>query len=308
MLGKRVLVVTAVLFSTACTSEPAPSPSSPTAPMKAPTLVNEVVPPQDVLTVVRDVADGRTVELADGTKVRIAQLEEPKACFATAAADFARSTLLARSVRYTVVRLGEVRLALEDGTDYAELAVRQGALRPENTEDSTLVSAKDEASAAKRGLWGPPCDGTDTAKPTTSATTTTTAPAEAPAATTTTVPPARSATTPAPAPAARACAVTYRVANQWPGGFQAAVSVRNTGTSAINGWSVRWTFANGDSMREMWDAQGRQSGSSVTASNAGYNPRIGPGDTVQFGFNGSTRGSHRAPTSFSLNGEQCSVG
>ncbi|SDG61154.1 Cellulose binding domain-containing protein [Lentzea fradiae] len=306
MLGKHVLVVAVVLLVSACTSEPERPPSSSTVPVKPPTLVNEVVPPQDVLTVVRDVVDGRTVELADGTKVRIARLEEPKACFATAARDFARSTLLARSVRYTGLQVGEVELRLEDGTDYAVLAVRQGALRPENTDNGPLTSARDEASAAKRGLWGPPCDGSDTAKPTPTTTTTTTE-AAAPAPATTA--PRPTATTATPPPAAKAaCVVSYRVSGQWQGGFQANVTVRNTGSAPVDGWVVRWTFSNGESVREMWDARGGQSGTSVSASNADYNPRIAPGASVRFGFNGTTRGSHRAPAGFSLNGTQCSVG
>ncbi|HUQ61156.1 cellulose binding domain-containing protein [Lentzea sp.] len=295
VLRKHVLVSVALL-ATACTAEPAPVPSTSTVPLKPPTLVNEIVPPQDVITVVRDVVDGRTVELADGTKVRIALLAEPKECFAGAALNFARSTLLARSVRYTGVTLGEVDLELEDGTDYAVLAVRQGALRPEGVDGGPLVDARDEAQAARRGLWGPPCDGSDTSKP---APTTTTAP--------TTTPP-RPTTTPPPPPPAKACAVTYRVVNQWQGGFQVSVTVRNTGTAAVDGWVLRWAFSGGESIREMWDATGRQYGPAVSAANAGYNPKIAAGSSVQFGYNGSSRGSHRAPGAFTLDGTQCSVG
>ncbi|MFD5830703.1 cellulose binding domain-containing protein [Lentzea sp. NPDC060358] len=296
MLRKHVLVL--ALLASACTAEPAPPPpSSTTVPLKPPTLVNEVVPPQDVLTVVRDVVDARTVEFADGTIVRIALLAEPKPCFAESSLAFARSTLLARSVRYSGVTLGEVNLELEDGTDYAVLAVRQGALRPEGVDGGPLVSAREEASAARRGLWGPPCDGSDTSKP-------------APT-TTTTVPPPTTTTAPRPTtttPPAKPCSVAYRVTGQWQGGFQVSVTVRNTGTAAVNGWAVRWSFSGGEALREMWDASGRQSGAAVSASNLGYNARIAPGGSVQFGFNGSSRGTHRAPGAFTLNGAQCAVG
>ncbi|HEX7301897.1 cellulose binding domain-containing protein [Lentzea sp.] len=295
MLRKHVLVV--ALLASACTATPAPPPSSSTTvPLKPPTLVNEVVPPQDVITVVRDVVDARTVEFADGTIVRVALLAEPKPCFAEAALNFARSTLLARAVRYTGVTLGEVNLELEDGTDYAVLAVQQGAVRPEGVDGGPLISAREEATAARRGLWGPPCDGSDTSKP--APTTTTTVPP------TTTTPP-RPTTTPPPA---KACAVSYRVVQQWQGGFQVSVTVRNTGTAAVNGWVLRWAFSGGESVREMWDATARQYGSAVSASNASYNPRIAAGASVQFGFNGISRGSHQAPGAFSLNGAQCSAG
>ncbi len=296
MVRKHVLVV-AALFAAACTAEPAPAPSTTTVPLKPPTLVNEVVPPQDVITVVRDVVDGRTVEFADGTKVRISLLAEPEDCFAEAALNFARSALLARSVRYTGVAFGEVELELEDGTDYAVLAVRQGVLRPEGVDGGPLISAREEASAAKRGLWGPPCDGSGTSKPAPTTTTTTA----------TTTPPPRPTTT-TPPPPARACKVAYRVSDQWQGGFQASVEVRNTGTDAIDGWVLRWAFANGESVREMWNATPRQYGPVVSAVNAGYNPKIAAGSSVQIGYNGTSRGSHRAPGSFTLNGVQCSAG
>jgi endonuclease YncB( thermonuclease family) len=294
MVARRHLLVMLLLFTAACSAEPAVPAPSPQTPLKPPTLVNEVVPPQDVLTVVREVVDGRTVELADGTKVRIALLAEPKECFAAASLDFARSTLLARSVRFTGLTPGEVNLELEDGTDYAVLAVREGALKPEGVEGGPLIAARDEATAAKRGLWGAPCEGSDTSKPAPPTTTTTKAPPPPPPTTT-------------PPPPAKACAVAYRVTERWQGGFQASVAVRNTGTEAVNGWSLLWVFANGDAIRDMWNASGRQYGPIVNAANASYNKQIAAGGSVQIGFNGSSRATHTPPAAFSLNGVKCSV-
>ncbi|WP_189157694.1 cellulose binding domain-containing protein [Lentzea pudingi] len=293
-MARRHLLVILMLL-TACTAEPVEEPPAPRISLQAPTLVNEVVPPQDVLTVVRDVEDGRTVEFVDGTKMRVASLAEPKDCFAEAALTFARSTLVARSVRYTVLSIGVVDLELEDGTDYAVLAVRQGALRPEGIDSGPLISARDEASAAKRGLWGPPCKGSDTSP-------------RPPTTTTTTPPPPPPPTTTTPPRPAKACAVTYRVTGQWSGGFQASVTVRNTGTAPVNGWSLLWSFANDETVRDMWDASGRQYGRIVTAANASYNRQIAPDGSVQFGFNGSSRRSHTSPAAFTFNGVKCTVG
>ncbi|MDX8035703.1 cellulose binding domain-containing protein [Lentzea sp. BCCO 10_0856] len=298
-MARKHLLVMLVLLSGACTADPvAPSPSSRTPP-KPPTLINEVVPPQNVITVVRDVIDGRTIELADGSKVRVTSLAAPAPCWAEAALAFARKTLLASSVRFTGLAPGEITLELEDGTDYAVLAVQQGALRPEGVDGGPLINAQSEAAAAKRGLWGPPCDGSEKSKP-----------APPPAATTTTPPAAPPPPPPAPTttpPPAKPCAVAYRIIGQWQGGFQASVTVRNTGTKTANGWSLRWTFANGESIREMWNASPRQSGATVTAVNADYNPQIAPGGSVQIGFNGNSRGANSAPGAFSFNGAQCSV-
>ncbi|WP_434443214.1 cellulose binding domain-containing protein [Lentzea sp. E54] len=276
-----------VLFAGACTvAPPAPQPSART-PWTPPTLVNQEVRWEGALHFVRDVLDGRTVELADGTRVRVAGLVEPAECSAAGALAFARTTLLASAVRVTTEAPGEVRLALEDGTDYASLAVRQGALRADG---GPLLTAEAEAAAADRGLWGPPCDGLNAAPPSSAAPT----PPPRPVPTTT-------------APPARSCAVSYRVTGQWPGGFQAYVTVRNTGAAPIDGWGVRWTFANGQVVTEMWNATPRQFRATVDAANVHYNARIPPGGSVEIGFNGSVRGGNSAPGAFTLNGRSCSV-
>jgi endonuclease YncB( thermonuclease family) len=187
-VARSLFLVMVVLLAGACTAEPAASPPSTHTSLKPPTLINDVVPPQDVITVVRDVIDGRTIELADGSKVRVASLAAPAPCWSEAALTFARTTLLARSVRFTGLTPGEVNLQLEDGTDYAVLAVQAGALRPEGVDGGPLINAEAEASAAKRGLWGPPCEGAGTTKA--PAPTTTAAPPQ------TTTPPSAPPTTP----------------------------------------------------------------------------------------------------------------
>ncbi|MFD5827206.1 cellulose binding domain-containing protein [Lentzea sp. NPDC060358] len=302
---RAVSALAAVLLAGACTAPPPPPPFPTPAgtPWKPPTLVNQEVRWQGALHFVRDVLDGRTVELADGVRVRVAGLATPADCAAPGALSFARTTLLASAVRVTTSAPGEVDLTLEDGTDYALLAVRQGALRADG---GPLAAAETEAAAADRGLWGPPCDGLDAAP-------TPVAPLPPPVTTgvprpvpTTGVP----VTTPpvTTRPAARTCAVSYRVTGEWPGGFQAEVVVRNTGSAPIDGWNVRWTFGGRQAVTEMWNATVRRSGPAVDAVNAGYNPRIPPGGSVQIGFNGSVRGGNPVPDAFAVNGKPCSAG
>lgn len=310
MVARKHWLVVLVLFTGACTAgPPAPAPP-PSTPWKPPSLINEQARYQGVLHFVRDVIDSRTVELADGTTARIAQLAAPPACWAEGALSFARSTLLASAVRISPVVSGDVNLALEDGTDYALLAVRQGVLRAEGVDGGALLTAESEAAGADRGLWGPPCDGLDA--PLLPATTVLPAPGTTkvpprPAPPTTTPPRPAPTTTVPPKPPARTCAVAYRISGQWPGGFQANVSVRNTGSTSVNGWTLRWDFANGQSVTDMWNAKARQYGATVNAANADYNPQIQPGGSVTIGFNGTARGGNSAPGAFTLNGQSCSV-
>jgi mannan endo-1,4-beta-mannosidase len=102
-----------------------------------------------------------------------------------------------------------------------------------------------------------------------------------------------------------ACAVTYKVASQWSGGFGADVTIRNTGTAAVAGWTLRWSFANGQTVTQMWNATATQSGVQVTAVNAPYNGAIAVGGSVGIGFNGSWTGTNAVPTAFTLNGASC---
>jgi mannan endo-1,4-beta-mannosidase len=100
-------------------------------------------------------------------------------------------------------------------------------------------------------------------------------------------------TTPPPAP--RGCTATYTVASQWQGGFQGDVRV-TAGTAAVGGWTVTWTFADGQAVTQAWNAAVTSSGSAVTARNMSYNGSLAAGAGTGFGFTGSWSGSNTAPT------------
>jgi cellulase/cellobiase CelA1 len=111
-------------------------------------------------------------------------------------------------------------------------------------------------------------------------------------------------TTPPPSGGA-ACAVKY-TANSWNNGFTADVQITNTGSSAINGWTLTYGLPSGQTVTNAWNATVSQSGSTVTARNVGHNGSIAPGGTASFGYQGTLSGSYSSPTSFSLNGASCS--
>jgi hypothetical protein len=107
-----------------------------------------------------------------------------------------------------------------------------------------------------------------------------------------------------PALAATGCRVEYSVSSTWPGGFGANVNITNLGDS-INGWTLVWSYSAGQTVAQAWSATVIQSGSQVTARNAGYNGSIASNGSASFGFNGSWNGSNPVPTSFTLNGTAC---
>lgn len=98
----------------------------------------------------------------------------------------------------------------------------------------------------------------------------------------------------APPTGSRGCSATYAIAGQWQGGFQGEVRV-TAGSSAITGWTVTWTFANGQSVSQVWNATVSSSGSTVTARNVSYNGSLGAGASATFGFLGSWNGTNSVP-------------
>ncbi|WP_238020031.1 cellulase family glycosylhydrolase [Dactylosporangium sp. AC04546] len=118
------------------------------------------------------------------------------------------------------------------------------------------------------------------------------------------VSPSRSASS-SPPPAG-ACRIAYSVVGQWPGGFQGDVKITNTGSSAVNGWQLTWSYANGQVLTQSWGGQYAQSGAAVTVTNASYTANIPAGGTVNFGFLANWNGSNTNPTVFTLNGTRCS--
>lgn len=92
-----------------------------------------------------------------------------------------------------------------------------------------------------------------------------------------------------------ACSATYRIAGEWPGGFQGEVTV-TAGASAISGWTASWTYANGQTITQAWAATLTSSGATVTASNAAWNGTLAAGATTTFGFIGTWNGTNSVPT------------
>ncbi len=104
------------------------------------------------------------------------------------------------------------------------------------------------------------------------------------------------------------CDVAYVVESQWQGGFTGKVTVKNTGTAVIDGWTLRFTFpASGQSLQQGWSATWSSSGATVTAVALDWNKRLAPSASTQIGFNGRWSGTNPEPAAFTLNNATCTV-
>jgi hypothetical protein len=106
----------------------------------------------------------------------------------------------------------------------------------------------------------------------------------------------------------------YSEVTSWtgpPNGFTAQVTIRNTGTTAINGWSLAFTFPGDQRITANFNGGFSQIGENATLTNASYNSTIAPGASVTDVFQGIWTSNHTSPTSFSVNsvnGGSCSGG
>jgi hypothetical protein len=101
-----------------------------------------------------------------------------------------------------------------------------------------------------------------------------------------------------------ACRVTY-AADPWSNGYVANVTVANTGSGAINGWTLGFTLPGGQAITGSWNATLSGTSGALTARNVAFNGSIPAGGSTSFGFQGTYSGSFATPSTFTLNGATC---
>ncbi|TDC04556.1 cellulose 1,4-beta-cellobiosidase, partial [Streptomyces sp. 8K308] len=104
--------------------------------------------------------------------------------------------------------------------------------------------------------------------------------------------------------AAATCSVDYS-ANNWGSGFTANVTIHNESTSAINGWTLAYSYSGNQRLQQGWNGRWSQSGQTVTVTNESYNATIPAGGSTSTGANFTYSGTNTAPTTFTLNGTVC---
>lgn len=107
-----------------------------------------------------------------------------------------------------------------------------------------------------------------------------------------------------PSPGTATCQVTGTV-NAWNTGLTANLTLTNTGTTAIDGWSLAFTLPEGQTITSGWNAEYSPASGRVTARNVSHNASIAPGASVGIGFQATHGGNTAAPGSYALNGTAC---
>jgi poly(hydroxyalkanoate) depolymerase family esterase len=113
-----------------------------------------------------------------------------------------------------------------------------------------------------------------------------------------------SPTTPA---ASGACRVVYTV-NAWNTGLTASITIANTSTATVNGWSLVFALPSGQTITSGWNATYSPTSGTVAARNVSYNATIAPNASVGIGLQATHTGNTSRPAAFTLNGATCSSG
>ncbi|MFG2089795.1 cellulase family glycosylhydrolase [Spirillospora sp. NPDC048824] len=102
------------------------------------------------------------------------------------------------------------------------------------------------------------------------------------------------------------CEVGYAVQSSWDGGFNAQVTITNTGSAAVDGWTLAFAFPGDQRISQGWSATWSQDGDDVAATSLDWNDALAPGASLTIGFS-ATGPSAAAPAAFDLNDQPCEV-
>ncbi len=112
------------------------------------------------------------------------------------------------------------------------------------------------------------------------------------------------AAVPGAAAAPSPCTVAYSVVNNWPGGFQANITITNN-AAPITSWALGFTFPNDQQVSGGWSGTFSQHGQDVTVTSESYNGALGTGASTSVGFTGTVGPANAAPSYFTVNGYAC---
>jgi poly(hydroxyalkanoate) depolymerase family esterase len=107
-------------------------------------------------------------------------------------------------------------------------------------------------------------------------------------------------------PSTATCRVTGTV-SAWNTGLTESLTITNTGTTAVNGWTLSFALPAGQTITSGWNATYAPASGQVTAKNLSYNTTIAANASVSIGFQATHTGNTAKPSSFTLNGVPCST-
>ncbi|WP_037608559.1 endo-1,4-beta-xylanase [Streptacidiphilus rugosus] len=122
---------------------------------------------------------------------------------------------------------------------------------------------------------------------------------------------ASASASPSPSASATGSAGACKVAdvvNAWNTGLTENITLTNTGSTTISGWSLGFTLPAGQTVTSAWNTTITPASGTVTGVNLSYNGTLAPGAATTIGFQATHTGNAAAPAAFTLNGRSCTAG
>ncbi len=95
------------------------------------------------------------------------------------------------------------------------------------------------------------------------------------------------------------CTTTGVPQSQWNNGYVMQMTVTNTGSTTLNGWTSTVTLPSGHSHTGSWPVTAVISGQTITERNQAWNGALAPGQSASWGFQASRPiGNTQLPTAF----------
>ncbi|CAL9380356.1 hypothetical protein SUDANB176_01048 [Streptomyces sp. enrichment culture] len=92
------------------------------------------------------------------------------------------------------------------------------------------------------------------------------------------------------------CTASFRAVAAWQGGYQAEVTVRNTSSAPVSGWTVTVVPANGARLTQVWNGTlTTASDGTARVTDAGWNGALAPGASTSFGLIATAPATSAAP-------------
>ncbi|MER5550979.1 PQQ-dependent sugar dehydrogenase [Streptomyces sp. NPDC002793] len=99
-----------------------------------------------------------------------------------------------------------------------------------------------------------------------------------------------------------------RAVTAWGTGSTVDLTVTNTGSTPVNGWTLEFPLPLGQTVVSDWNTDLTQGSNTIEAAAASHNATIAPGASITLGYLSEHTGDASAPPRFMLNGDACAVG
>ncbi|HEY9649221.1 MAG TPA: Calx-beta domain-containing protein, partial [Coleofasciculaceae cyanobacterium] len=97
-------------------------------------------------------------------------------------------------------------------------------------------------------------------------------------------------------------AIDFDLISDWGQGFTANMSIANSGSSSLNGWTLEFEFPY--EITNIWNAEiVSREGNRYTVRNLSWNGTVPPSGSASFGFQGGPGNVSTEPSSYILNGQ-----